>query len=150
MRKSKDFNSIEELVMYALSDMATVLKVDVVEEIKDIEKEKIQENVYDVYEPSRYERRYDNEGLRDKNNIKGEVSIIGNEVLLEVTNDTLVSKDSFDSPQGTYLDEIIEYGMPPYRHPYDKPRPFIQPTIEELEEKNIIEKILKSRLDYIK
>lgn len=148
MKKNRDFNSAEELVMYALSDMATVLKIDGVEEIKDIEERKIQENVYDVYDPE-YERRYKNKGLGDRDNIKGEVSIIGNEVLLNVTNDTLVSELSYDSPQGTYLDEIIEYGTG-VKTPYGEPRPFIQPTIEELEERNIIEKILKSRLDYIK
>jgi|GEM_PF-1743404 len=147
MKKNRDFNSIEGLVMYALSDVATVLKVDAVEEIKDIEERKIQENVYDVYE-GEYERRYKNGGLGDRDNIKGEVSIIGNEVLLNVTNDTLVSEFSYDSPQGTYLDEIIEYGTG-VKTPYGEPRPFIQPTIEEIEERNIIENILKSRLDYI-
>lgn len=149
MKKNKDFKSIEDMVMYALSDMAMVLKVDGVEEIKDIEERKIQENVYDVNDPEYYERRGQQGGLLDRDNIKGEVSIVGNEVLLNVTNDTLVSEFSYDSPQGTYLDEIIEYGTG-VKTPYGEPRPFIQPTIEELEERNIIENILKSRLDYIK
>lgn len=149
MKENRDFKSIEEMVMYALSDIATVLKVDAVEEIKDIEERKIQENVYDVYESNYYKRREKQGGLLDRDNINGEISIMGNEVLLNVTNDTLVSEFSYDSSQGTYLDEIIEYGTG-VKTPYGEPRPFIQPTIEELEERSVIENILKSRLDYIK
>lgn len=145
----KSFNSIEDLMAYVKKDIAnTVVKKSVV--IEDIMLDKIQRNVYDAYTPKTYERRYDNGGLYDRKNIQVTAMPTGNGVDISITNNTIA--DGWD--KGEYLDSIIEFGtalegddsVPDYA----KPRPFIEPTEEEINEKNVIQKILKENLNYIK
>lgn len=145
----KSFNSIEELMAYVKKDMAnTIVKNS--DEIEDIMLDKIQKNVYDAYTPRTYDRRYDDGGLYDRENIQVAAMPTGDGVDISITNNTIAN--GWD--KGEYLDSIIELGAAldgdDYVPDYAKPRPFIEPTEEEITEKNVIQKILKENLNYIK
>lgn len=142
------FESIEDLCSYLNNvEIPKMLKDKVAPVIKNIEQDVTQEVVYDVYNPAVYERRYENGGLKDKDNMIERVTSDGNSILLEIKNVTTVSEDSYDHSQGTYLDEIIEYGLPAYNTEYNQPRPFTQKTQERINESGEIEKIIQQSLD---
>lgn len=142
------FESIEDLCSYLNNvEIPKMLKDKVAPVIKNIEQDVTQEVVYDVYNPAVYERRYENGGLKDIRNMEERVTKQGNSNLLEIENVTTVSEDSYDHSQGTYLDEIIEYGLPTYNTEYNQPRPFTQKTQERIDESGEIEKIIQQSLD---
>ena len=142
------FESIEDLCSYLNNvEIPKMLKDKVAPVIKNIEQDVTQEIVYDAYDPIMYERRMENGGLKDIRNMEERVTKQGNSNLLEIENVTTVSDNSYDSSQGTYLDEIIEYGLPAYDTEYNQPRPFTQKTQERIDESGEIEKIIQQSLD---
>ena len=98
-----DFDSIEDLAEYVLNDFKKVIETEGLEKVRDIETEEIQENVYDVYDPIYYKRRYENGGLKDRDNIVTEGVVVWKDGLeVQFTNDTM-------NAGGTdYLDLLIE------------------------------------------
>ena len=139
-----DFDSIEDLAEYVLNDFKKVIETEGLEKVRDIETEEIQENVYDVYEPTYYKRRYENGGLKDRDNIVTEGVVVWKDGLeVQFTNDTM-------NAWGTdYLDKFIEEGYKPKDSVWNKPRPFVKPTIDRLKSENVIENVLKDNLDYV-
>lgn len=152
---SRDFNNLDDLSKYVVNIAKDSLKNEIFDIVRKEEQEKIQEEVYDKYriknnekkEPFIYSRRMTSGGLKDEKNIKGKVKKISNgEVELEVTNITK-GNDAYKSTlAGKEIAEVIEYGHGYnglyYDYPYNRdgtawqflnPRPFIQKTIEELE-----------------
>lgn len=141
---NKNFDDLKSLIAYAKNDIKKTMQTKVLETVKEVEIKHIQEDVLDAYTPEYYKRR-ESGGIDDPNNIVGVVAEEGNEIVLNVTNNTLAVGKTEDG----FLDEIIEKGVPPYEHTYSKPRPFLENTEEELSSSEIIEKIIKSELDYI-
>lgn len=152
-----EFESVDDLVAFLEKDIINTLENKVSTKVKLIEQEVIDEVVYDVYEPTKYERRFDYEGLSDIRNMTHEVKKIGGEITLFVSNETKVSEHTYDSSKGEYLDEIIEYGMlKNYSNlgvndvpAYAEPRPFTEETQKEINNKELVENILRQTLDYI-
>lgn len=146
---NKVFDSIEDLISYVSNDFIRVMKNEVTEEIKDKHQEVIEDVVYNVYDPVDYPRRYENDGLLDRDNMKSKVRKIGDLIELEFENETTVSPYTYDSNRGDRLDEIIEYGTGGI-YEYSQPRPFMQETQKRVDSERIVEKCLKSKLDYLK
>ena len=146
---NKVFDSIEDLISYVSNDFIRVMKNEVTEEIKDKHQEVIKDVVYNVYDPVDYPRRYENDGLLDRDNMKSKVRKIGDLIELEFENETTVSPYTYDSNRGDRLDEIIEYGTGGI-YEYSQPRPFMQETQKRVDSERIVEKCLKSKLDYLK
>lgn len=146
---SRDFNSIEELFANVTNDFIKVMKNEVTEEFKDKHQEVIEEVVYNVYDPINYLRRYENDGLLDRDNMKSKVTKKGDLIELEFTNETTVSPYTYDSNRGDRLDEIIEHGTGGV-YEYSQPRPFMEETQKRVDSNRILEKCLKSKLDYLK
>ena len=146
---SKDFDSIEKLFTSISNDFIKVMKNEVTEEFKDKHQEVIEEVVYNVYDPIDYPRRYENDGLLDRDNMKSKVKKIGDFIELEFENETTVSPYTYDSNRGDRLDEIIEYGTGGI-YEYSQPRPFIEETQKRVDSERILEKCLKSKLDYLR
>lgn len=139
-----DFDSIEDLAEYVLNDFKKIIETEGLERVRDIETEEIQENVYDVYEPTYYKRRYENKGLKDRDNIVTEGVVVWRDGLeVQFTNNTMNAKGN------DYLDEYIEEGYKPKDKVWNKPRPFVKPTIDRLQSENIIENVLIDNLDYV-
>ena len=75
------FESIEDLCSYLNNvEIPKMLKDKVAPVIKNIEQDVTQEVVYDVYNPTVYERRYENGGLKDKDNMIERVTSDGNSI----------------------------------------------------------------------
>ena len=144
-------NSFEEVIQLFSNDVINILSTEGLETLKDIETENIQEYVYDAHDPLLYPRRYENEGLLDKDNIViNNINKNKSNIEISFTNNTLVNESTYDSNVGDYLDEIIEYGINQKNTPYNKPRPFIQPTEDKIREEEIFENLIKKELDYVK
>jgi trans-2-enoyl-CoA reductase len=130
-------NQLEELMVKLQKQVQDVVETDVVETIKDMEIEHIKQDVYDAYNPVVYDRRKENEGLIDRNNIKGTIQNENNTISVDVTNDTIENPD-YPPTTGEYIDSIIESGegyiwknSEIYKNqPF--PRPFTENTYEDL------------------
>ena len=129
-------DQLEELMAKLQEQVQDVVKNNVVETIKDVETEHIREDVYNTYTPTMYQRRYEDNGLIDGENMKEVIKKEYNTISLDITNDTLGNPD----PTVGYIDSIIESGEG-YKwknseiyqeQPY--PRPFTENTYKDLEE----------------
>jgi hypothetical protein len=145
---TKFFNSTKDLFKYINEQIEDTMKDEVLETVRDVEQEKIQEVVYDAYRPTedRWERRYSNGGLMDRDNIRIEEFDKTNDgysmFIKNMTGGNPTAnpvQDFTDAPN--YLAGIIEYGRPDKKgyytwgsnHDFMKPRPFTYETIRELE-----------------
>ncbi|MBE7897184.1 hypothetical protein G7L40_00470 [Paenibacillus polymyxa] len=90
-------------------------------------KEKVQEEVYNVYTPTMYERQKEHGGLTDDENIV--VNMIGNDT---------VSIESRRMDGDKNVGQVVETGAG-YDHEFaysGRPRPFVEKTAEELRNTN--------------
>lgn len=150
------FDDLESLWKYAKKEITKTMKVEVVDEIKNIEQEVIQEVVLDAYSPSMYTRRSEEsngeDGLISKNNMTPHFAESNNSIFVDVTNDTKGNSKYEDSTSG-YIDEIIEYGDG-YSWTHSRiaksklPRPFTEVTQERLDSSDIVEKTIRNNIDF--
>ncbi|MCY9594030.1 hypothetical protein PC41400_08080 [Paenibacillus chitinolyticus] len=118
-----DFNSIKELQRYIQTKANLALKNEVATNTVEAMMKKIDEVVYDVYEPKVYEREKDHGGLTDPNNIR-----------VQMINDDTVSIENIRSDGNRNVVEIVETGQG-YYYSFDytnKPRAFTGATRQEL------------------
>lgn len=120
------------------------LENDVYLEVVAVQKEHIQKDVYDKYNPIDYVRRGENGGLLDENNIKKYLNTRSLSII--IVNETPPNDDpnSYSTPEAVTtnknLPELVEYGNNYKGYKYDFPnkgafmkdRPFTTNTIEEL------------------
>ncbi len=138
-----NFKDLEEAICKKVSNS---LNSDVAKAIKVEESKEIKNTVYDVYTPSFYERRKNNGGLSDVNNMHHEVF----DGILKITNETPVNpirkaEGSFYDRAFDYeLDKLVEYGNTGL---YPMPeRPFTKNTIIKLNQNKKHVKVLKKSL----
>lgn len=126
----------------------TVMVHEVADAIRTIEQHVIDREVYDAYnnsangykEPYRYDRRRDNDGLRDRENMESSIIESGNTISMSIEN---MAKGAMDS--GLLIAPLIEYGdkagygeydyktnrdEPDTAWQYLQPRPFTEKTTE--------------------
>lgn len=140
------FQSMDDLCDYLQSEIDSALIDNVAESVRSQMLEHIQTDVYSVYEPEIYLRRYENGGLSDSRNITPSLVSKG---VLEVENKTPFNTDPECSIDPSYhtdnygygLAGLIEYGYgwseAHYDYPrkgrsYLKKRPFIANTRADL------------------
>jgi hypothetical protein len=144
------FDNLKDLFKYVEKEVSDSMKKEVSEVVKKVQQKAIEDEVYDKYnivggsqqEPYVYERRRDHGGLSDPNNMIEVVQVIGNEIVLQVTNITKGKDDS-----GLYVAELVEYGdnkgygeyeyknnRDGTAYQYRNPRPFTKETINRLKE----------------
>ncbi|WP_372011317.1 hypothetical protein NBRC13296_12125 [Paenibacillus chitinolyticus] len=132
----KEFNNLKDALSFLQQQINSSLK----EEISDLTVKTLQENmqkeVYDVYQPKKYDRAGYQGGLIDPSNI--EVKLDGNTLSLESMR-----------PDGERnVAEIVETGQG-YTYNFEyagKPRPFTDTTREELRESNKLIHSMKNGL----
>lgn len=100
--------------------IAKALSNDVAKTVKQIQKEKVKEEVYDVYEPTMYSR----------------TGLLGSEESMksELINDTTLVVENIRSDGDRNVAEIVESGQN-YQYGFEYagvPRPFTEATREEL------------------
>lgn len=156
--------NLKELEKELYKRINTALDTEVADTVKEVMTDHIIQDVYDVYNPLAYERRYNqsgndigspydntqNTGLLDNNNI---VATIDGEGGLLVQNTTLGSKYYYDEKgwhtsknAGQPISGVIETG-----NGYDvwkkgKPRPFMENTHDDLKQNHYHTEALKRSL----
>lgn len=147
MGRKDTYDDLDTLLKDLKSDIEDTLMDEVLDEVKNIEIEHVEEDVFSVYSPSIYKRRL-NDGLDDSDNIIGKI----HSMELEVDNIT-----EFDNGYGTYnsgrgLADLVNDGEARSGFYYDfdgaftQPRPFIDNSIEEIEQTNSVENALANGL----
>lgn len=114
------FNEDIDLFLSELErSVGIVLDTNVAEAVKDEMVIQIEENVYNAYTPKFDNRRKENGGLSDVNNMRH--NVIGGNVLI-VKNET--PRQDLWGGSGNYeeLSTVVEEGLPQYYMPF--PRPF--------------------------
>ena len=123
------FSSLKEMEKYIQDEINKSLKNDVAPVVKEVMSAEVQNTVYSVYEPKRYERRYDNYGLGDTRNMEFPKVENGK---LEVSNNTPFKGKNYS---GKSLTEVVVTGEGytyDYPYEYNQPRDFIEATREDL------------------
>lgn len=126
------------------NDLVDVFVNDVAPSVEDVVNKKSQGiyNMYDNTFPNRYEQKKAG-SFGDVNVIHSEIITNSNGIEIEVTND---SKGSLYDI-GDYLDEIIESGDGyQFSRETVPARPVYEPALEEIEETQLIERILENKL----
>lgn len=151
MRKNKSFSDIEVLLSDVQQSINNVLENEVMDVVRKVEMQHIKEDVLDVYSPTTYQRR-SQRGIDDERNI---VSELKNNKLtvynIAEFNDGYLTKNhgkglAYMINEGGNTEHDYEYGFRTIEAPYSMPRPFIDNTIEELDNTDIIEKTLEKGL----
>lgn len=120
----KNMKVLEKLLQNKISK---ALQQNVAPTVKRIMKEKIEEEVYSVYDPIMYERDRESGGLLAESNMQ-----------VEMINDTTLSVENTRSDNGRNVAEIVETGQN-YNFDFQYngiPRPFTEATREELRNTN--------------
>lgn len=143
--------NLKELEKELYKRINTALDTEVADTVKEVMTDHIVSDVYDVYEPVAYQRRYNNGGLLDANNI---ISTMGDNGELFVQNITLgyptyfipgINKHFISANADSFITPVIEYGKG-----YDVidivPRPFIQNTHDDLERNHYHTEAMKRSL----
>ena len=134
-------NSIEELKRVLSQEIAKSINNS--DELKEAVNQGSKQ-IYDEFEPMTYQRRYEEDGFGDPDNIHMEVNNTGNGVEIKITNDTLANGDN----EGEYLDYYVDNGIyewnrqPPERH-------FMEYSKNIIEENDLVKKVIKKGLQGI-
>ena len=108
--------------------------------IKEEIKKSVDDKVYDVYDPKKYERRKEDGGLQDEQNMTAVFEDYG----VSVYNDTSAAGKNFDP-----LDEKIEYGYGALDQPYNVGRPFMDTAQEYVNRRsNDIQRIIQRAIKH--
>lgn len=149
--------SMAELKRLVDIQIASAMKNEVAQQVKEVESDMVEQHVYDKYEPYKYVRRGENDGLADTRNMMHEVTIVGDMVKLTVTNETGGSED-----RSMKLADLVEHGdNSPMGYEYDwktnrdtdspaylESRPFQAETLRTMKDgefKQILWQALKAR-----
>lgn len=144
MKTTKNsYKDVKVLLSDLKQDIEDVLMNEVLDEVRDIELKHIQEEVLSSYSPQIYRRRMTS-GIDDPSNIVGEVY----DMQLVVDNITRFNDDYGSSNHGVGLADLVNDGdslqgyFYDYPGKFNLPRPFIDKTIEEIEQGDNVEKAL--------
>ena len=121
---AQEFDNVEELRRALIRDLQQAVITEVVKEMKDVEREVIEERVYAVFSPKEYERRYANGGLMDEENMVEKVSITRDDISIELANMTK-GNDMYRNYWRGEIQDLIEDGNYMWNGEMPPPRPFI-------------------------
>ena len=140
----QDYDDIEELYMALLNEIKDVVADKVAKEMKKIEQEVIDKNVYSAFNPKVYERRKDNGGLRSEDNMVTDISTTSDGVIIEIENMTTGNERYNDYWKGE-IQPLIESGSYMWNGKMPPPRPFIDDAQREVDKR--IDKIVEDALN---
>ena len=138
------YDDIEELYADLLNEIKNTVADEIAKEMKKIEQEVIDRNVYSAFSPKVYERRKDDGGLRSEDNMVEGISIDGDSVIIEVENMTTGNERYNDYWKGE-IQPLIESGSYMWNGKMPPPRPFIDDTQREVDKR--IDKIVEDALN---
>ena len=126
------------------NDLTTSMLTSVDRKVRKVYKRNV-EKMYVSYEPTYYQRRKDNGGFGDEDNLESRVDELGDSFEYIMTNETLANGDN----KGDRLDTYIEEGIYSWRHHPSKREvsKWVQDEIDSSNEiENAIYKDLKNWL----
>lgn len=149
--------NLKELEKELYKRINIALDTEVADTVKEVMTDHIIQDVYDAYEPTAYQRRYDDGGLLDPDNI---IATLGNngEMLVQnvaLGNDSVYMEDSISRVYyssyniNKFIAPIIETGIGYDVGGWDYdcvPRPFIQNTHDDLEQNHYHTEAMKRSL----
>ena len=138
------YDDIEELYADLLNEIKNTVADEIAKEMKKIEQEVIDRDVYSAFSPKVYERRKDDGGLRSEDNMVEGISIDGDSVIIEVENMTTGNERYNDYWKGE-IQPLIESGSYMWNGKMPPPRPFIDDTQREIDKR--IDKIVEDALN---
>ena len=138
------YDDIEELYADLLNEIKNTVADEIAKEMKKIEQEVIDRNVYSAFSPKVYERRKDDGGLRSEGNMVEGISIDGDSVIIEVENMTTGNERYNDYWKGE-IQPLIESGSYMWNGKMPPPRPFIDDAQREVDKR--IDKIVEDALN---
>ena len=138
------YDDIEELYADLLNEIKNTVAKEIAKEMKKIEQEVIDRNVYSAFSPKVYERRKDDGGLRSEDNMVEGISTDGDSVIIEVENMTTGNERYNDYWKGE-IQPLIESGSYMWNGKMPPPRPFIDDTQREVDKR--IDKIVEDALN---
>ena len=138
------YDDIEELYADLLNEIKNTVAKEIAKEMKKIEQEVIDRNVYSAFSPKVYERRKDDGGLRSEDNMVEGISIDGDSVIIEVENMTTGNERYNDYWKGE-IQPLIESGSYMWNGKMPPPRPFIDDTQREVDKR--IDKIVEDAIN---
>ena len=142
------YDDVEELLKSLETDIEDTLMHEVLDEVKEIELRHVEEDVLDIYTPKIYERRSMG-GIDDPDNIVGTVE----NMELEIENITPFASGYGTWNRGVGLAELINDGNSTsgffydYYGEFNRPRPFIDNTADEIERTDDVENALTKGLN---
>ena len=140
----QEYDDIEEWCMALLNEMKDVVADEVAKEMKKIEQEVIDKNVYSAFNPKVYERRKDNGGLRSEDNMVTDISTTSDGVIIEIENMT-TGNERYNDYWKDEIQPLIEGGKYMWNGKMPPPRPFIDDAQKEVDKK--IDKIVEDALN---
>lgn len=102
-------NNLQDLYNQWIKACTQTVQEVVPSVMKEKMKELIEYEVYAQYTPTTYERRREDGGLLDENNMIHRIDIEGNRVIVTLYNNTL-GNDSYKYHSNDYIDTIIVTG----------------------------------------
>lgn len=148
MGQKRNYSDLDVFLKDLKSDIKDTLSKEVFEEVRDIELEHVQRDVFDAYRPKIYNRR-SSRGIDDPRNIVGQVD----DMTLYVDNVTSYNLGYGTYNSGTTLAELINEGEGgKHKLYYDftgnfiQPRPFLDNTQNEIDKTKRVENALNKGL----
>lgn len=142
-----DFKNLKDLYAHLEKRKNQIIKNDIFQEVRETEKQYIEANVYDVYDPTIYERRGDVEGLSDESNII--IEELGGETFAfkNITKANDYDVDLAPIIQDGYEgnEEYFDAKSVPGKPAYSQPRLFEEPTAQDM--KDFVPRILKEKFN---
>lgn len=129
---NRQINNWNDLQIVLQQVVAEAMEETVSKDIKKMESENVKEFVCSAYDPTVYERRMNNGGLSDVNNMSHTINSNGNSVELTVENNTMSNNEFL--PINEYPHKIaneVEFGYG-YNYMNMEERAFQRETINEL------------------
>lgn len=132
-------NNVDNILLELHKNIARIADSKLAKEVKEIYKEEV-DYMYSEFSPLEYERRYENNGFGDENNLDIDIQLGKDSVSLELVNEA-------ESVTSTLrLDTIIEEGRYDWKGQNPEPRPVYQRTSDRILTEQIAENILESGL----
>jgi hypothetical protein len=140
------FKNLKDLEKFLNNKIKSAMQNEVAEKVRDVQQSKIDSEVYDAYQPHTednepyvYDRRRDDDGLRDRENMVADVKDSGNGVELSVENVAKGKDNDFQIAGLIEYGDGAGYGEYDYKYNRDgtaeqylKERPFIEETRKSL------------------
>lgn len=140
----KEYNNLDELFNDLKDELSTSMLTSVDKVVKKVYRDNVKK-MYDSYNPTYYQRRYDDGGFLDENNWQSSIDETGDSFEYVMTNETLANGDD----RGDKLDTYIEEGIYSWEKS-PKKRPVYEWTQEEIDSSNEVENaIYKDLKDWL-